>query len=127
MSKDTCLSDLKYNDKESEITDLNWEHAKLWHKIRDALYALPSSFKLDGNIPTIPATDLHAANTLLGAAIEDHIPTALNSLRAMWDDGAYGDCQFRRQPQTFPDVPFRQSASSGSRTLFGLESKVGIS
>jgi hypothetical protein len=67
---------------------------------------------------------LHAANTLLGAAIEEHIPVALNLIRQIWDPhGSYADCLFRRQPQTFPDVPFRRETGGGSETLFGIEAK----
>ena len=79
---------------------------------------------MEGALPNIPASDLHAANTLLGAAIEEHIPVALNLIRQVWDPkGDYADCLFRRQPQTFPDVPFRRETGAGSETLFGIEVK----
>jgi hypothetical protein len=79
---------------------------------------------MEGQLPNIPASDLHAANTLLGAAIEEHIPVALNLMRQIWDpQGNYADCLFRRQPQTFPDVPFRRETGAGSETLFGIEVK----
>jgi hypothetical protein len=79
---------------------------------------------MEGNLPQIPASDLHAANTLLGAAIEDHIPIALNQMRTIWDPTSeYADCLFKRQPQTFPDVPFRKETGQGVNTLFGIEIK----
>ena len=101
-----------------------WEHFQLWERVRESLYALPSSFRMEGMLPQIPASDLHAANSLLGTAIEDHIPIALNLMRRTWDpDSKYIDCLFTRQPQTFPDVPFRRETATGSTTLFGIEVK----
>jgi hypothetical protein len=105
-------------------TTKSWPHFDLWERVRETLYALPSSFRMEGNLPEIPASDLHAANTLLGAAIEDHIPLALNRLRLTWDPNSnYADCIFKRQPQTFPDVPFRRETAAGSQTIFGIEIK----
>jgi hypothetical protein len=119
------LPETQFAELPDEIqTDELWEHFKLWERIRETLYALPSSFRMEGNLPEIPAVDLHAANTLLGAAIEDYIPVALNRLRTTWDpSGEYADCVFKRQPQTFPDVPFRRETARGADTLFGIEIK----
>jgi hypothetical protein len=45
-------------------------------------------------------------------------------MRTTWDpDSKYADCLFKRQPQTFPDVPFRRETGTGSETLFGIEVK----
>jgi hypothetical protein len=105
-------------------SDQPWEQYELWERVRESLYALPAYFRMEGELPNIPASDLHAANTLLGAAIEEHIPVALNLIRQIWDpQGNYADCLFRRQPQTFPDVPFRRETGTGSETLFGIEVK----
>jgi hypothetical protein len=105
-------------------TDDEWTGFKLWERVKETLYALPASFRMEGNLPEIPASDLHAANTLLGAAIEDHIPVALNQLRRLWDPNSeYPDCLFKRQPQTFPDVPFRRETARGAETIFGIEIK----
>jgi len=113
-----------FPDKPGECPEATWEHLAVWERIKEALYSLPSSFKMEGHFPAIPASDLHSANTLLGAAIEEHIPTALNQMRATWDpSGDYGKCIFKRQPQTFPDVLFRKELIGGSETLFGIEIK----
>jgi len=72
----------------------------------------------------IPAADLHAANTPLGAVIEDSIPRTLNTLRTLWDpDRHYSAYALARQPQTFPDVPFRKMSGGSYETLFGIEVK----
>lgn len=113
-----------YADKKGEVPSSEWGHFDVWERIREILYSLPSYFKMEGSLPNIPAQDLHSANTLLGAAIEDHIPVALNQLRSTWDpDSEYTDCLFKRQPQTFPDVAFRRETADGSEVLFGIEIK----
>jgi hypothetical protein len=74
------------------------------------------------NLPGIPATDLHALNTALGAAIEDQVVRMLNVLRKAWDpNNAYPNHAFIRYPQTFPDV--RLTEPSGQNTLFGFDLK----
>lgn len=112
-----------YIDQTDEVPS-GWDHFELWERVKETLFALPSYFKMEGSMPNIPASDLHSANTLLGAAIEEHIPVALNLMRTTWDpESKYADCLFRRQPQTFPDVPFRRERTDGSETLFGIEIK----
>lgn len=104
-------------------TEKDWEHFELWERVVETLYALPSYFAVEGTLPIIPAADLHSANTLLGAVIEDAIPKTLNQLRTLWDpDREYSAYSFQRQPQTFPDVPFRK-LSGRPETLFGIEVK----
>lgn len=118
------LVEARYVDQADEVPDQDWEHYDLWVRVRETLFALPSYFRMEGNLPNIPARDLHSANTLLGAAIEDHIPVALNLLRSTWDPNSqYADCLFRRQPQTFPDVLLRRETTDGFETLFGIEVK----
>lgn len=113
-----------YIDQDDEIPRSEWEHYAVWDRIRETLYALPSYFRMEGSLPNIPAKDLHSANTFLGAAIEEHIPVALNQLRSTWDpESKYADCLFKRQPQTFPDVAFRRETAEGSEVLFGIEIK----
>ena len=114
----------RFADQPGERPDSTWAHSAVWERIRETLYSLPSSFKMEGHFPTIPASDLHSANTLLGAAIEEHIPVSLNQMRATWDpSGEYGECIFKRQPQTFPDVLFRKELEGGSEPVFGIEIK----
>jgi hypothetical protein len=121
MSK---LAAERYEDQPDEVPVESWPHRKVWERVREALFALPSYFRMEGNMPNIPASDLHSANTLLGAAIEEHIPVALNLMRSTWDpESEYADCLFRRQPKTFPDVQFRRETTEGSETLFGIEIK----
>lgn len=113
-----------YNDLDGETPSSEWEYYAVWEKIRETLYALPSYFRMEGSLPNIPAKDLHSANTLLGAAIEEHIPIALNQLRSTWDpESQYADCLFKRQPQTFPDVAFRRETADGNEVIFGIEIK----
>lgn len=108
-----------------EMVADGWEHAALLKRVQACLYLLPDTFRVDVQLPTIPASDLAAANTLLGSTIEDHIPIALNRMRDLWDrDNDYPGYVFRRQPQTFPDVIFvRQTADTVSAPLFGIEVK----
>jgi len=101
-----------------------WPYFHLWERVREALFALPAYFRIDAGLPAIPATDLHAANTLLGAVIEESIPRTLNQLRTLWDaDREFSDWEFHRQPQTFPDVVLRRVSPTGVETLFGIEIK----
>lgn len=101
-----------------------WEYFALWERVREALFALPAYFRIDAGLPAIPATDLHAANTLLGAVIEESIPRTLNQLRTLWDaNRQFSDWEFHRQPQTFPDVVLRRVSASGVEALFGIEIK----
>ena len=113
-----------YDDLADESPDPTWDDFEVWERVKEVLFALPSYFRMEGSMPNIPASDLHSANTFLGAAIEEHIPVALNLMRSTWDpESKYADCLFRRQPQTFPDVPFRRERTEGSETLFGIEVK----
>lgn len=58
-----------FPDKPGECPEATWEHLAVWERIKEALYSLPSSFKMEGHFPARPASDLHSANTLLGEAI----------------------------------------------------------
>lgn len=101
-----------------------WEHLELWQKVRECIYQLPDTFRLDVELPTLPASDLPAANTLLGTTIEDHIPVALNRLRNVGDrDNKYPAYVFKRQPQSFPDVVFVRPGAENETPLFGIEVK----
>src|SRR4051812_8769146 len=75
-----------FDDQADEVPATGWAYHKLWKAVRDCLFILPEAFDLGINLPALPAKDLHSANTLLGSAIEDHIPSALNKLRNIWDE-----------------------------------------
>jgi hypothetical protein len=96
--------------KEEEPKD--WEHYALWQRVKEVLYELPSHFKAVISVSGIPATDIFALGGLIGAAIEDNVVKALNSLRDKWDpDGEYADYEFERRPETFPDVRLKHKIS----------------
>lgn len=98
---------------------------KLQSGVRKALAALPIYFDFDNPIRGIDATDLHNINTLMGAAIENEVVTALNSLRTIWDeDNEWGDYSFHRSSQSFPDVRLMRRNTDGTIDIkFGIELK----
>jgi hypothetical protein len=105
-----------------ELPDPSWEHAILYKSVREAIATLPVYFRTETHISGVMATDLHTLNTVLGATIEEQVVRTLNLIRTAWDpDGRYALYSFVRQPQTFPDVRLRKSASDD--TLMGLELK----
>jgi len=100
----------------------DWEHRRLYERVRDAIAALPAYFRTETYISGVMATDLHTLNTVLGATIEDQVVGTLNTIRKTWDpDEAYSLYSFVRQPQTFPDVLLR-NASNGE-IILGIELK----
>ena len=105
--------------------DASWEHIELWRAVKKAISTLPSRFESELVISGVLATDLFAFNSSLGATIEEQVITSLNKLRTVWDpDQKYALYSFERQPQTFPDVVLRASASDVEpRVLMGIELK----
>lgn len=103
--------------------DPSWRHARLYERVRDAVFAVPNQFGSDVVIRGVQTTDLFNLNALLGAAIEDGVVNTLNALRPLWDaDEKYSMYSFVRQPQTFPDVRLQHSANP-SDVLLGIELK----
>jgi len=105
--------------------DSAWEHVALYKRVREALYALPSSFRPDLSISGVLATDLHTFNTSLGATIEAQVTDALNESREIWDpDKSYAHYRFVRQSQTFPDVILRSAnPAAADPIIMGIELK----
>lgn len=105
--------------------DSQWEHYELYKRVREALYALPSSFRPDLSISGVLATDLHTFNTSLGATIEAQVTSALNESREIWDpDKRYAHYRFVRQSQTFPDVILRSANPAATQSIImGIELK----
>ncbi len=102
----------------------NWEHVDLWRRVKDALNALPIHFRSDTFIEGINATDIFTLNSALGATIENQVVETLNLLRSVWDPAnAYQTYAFIRQPQTFPDVVFRDVSRPDIPPLLGIELK----
>lgn len=123
MANAASLDESALSPQADETPGKTWEHRELWDRVKDALSILPEHFDFPTLIEGIPAPDIPSANTLLGSGIEAHIPRALNRIRHIWDpDGKYEEFSFTRQPQVFPDVPFRELKPNG-RTLFALEIK----
>ena len=114
-------------DLSDEVPPTDWKHLDLWKRVNEALYLLPSHFDFETELRGIAAADIPSANTLLGAGIEDHIPKALNKLKAVWDPkGEYPDYFFIRQPQVFPDVLLRSTKpddANNEKVLFAIEVK----
>lgn len=103
--------------------DARWEHRRLFERVREAVFAVPTNFRSDVVIRGVQVTDLFNLNALLGAAIEAGVVSTLNSLRPLWDgDDRYAMYSFVRQPQTFPDVRL-QSSADPSDILLGIELK----
>ena len=123
MAKAASLDESALAPQADELPAADWPHKALWERVKDALSVLPEHFDFPTIIEGVPAPDIPSANTFLGSGIEAHIPKALNRMREMWDpEGKYEDYAFVRQPQVFPDVPFRQMKPDGE-TLFALEIK----
>lgn len=78
------------------------------------------------NVEGIEVNDLFSINTLLGGTIEAQTVMLLNSLRSIWDpQGKWADKEFRRYPESFPDVRLVGSNKDDS-PLIGIELKGGI-
>ena len=105
------------------LPESDWNHAQLYHNIREAIVSLPSNFHSTTNISGILATDLHTLNTVLGATIEEKVVSTLNEIRAIWDPlQKYAFYRFVRQAQTFPDVLFHKAGDDRDIVL-GIELK----
>jgi hypothetical protein len=101
-----------------------WAHCELWHRVKDALNALPIHFRSDTFIEGINATDIFTLNSALGATIENQVVETLNQMRSVWDPANhYQTHAFFRQPQTFPDVIFRDMSDATAAPVMGIELK----
>lgn len=101
---------------------------KVYERVREALFALPTYFRSDTSIEGILATDIFTLNAAFGATIEDQVVSTLNRMREVWDpDEKFMYYRFVRQPQTFPDVLLRRDISGmdegDSEILLGIELK----
>ena len=101
---------------------------KVYERVREALFALPTYFQSDTSIEGILATDIFTLNAAFGATIEDQVVSTLNRMREVWDpDEQFMYYRFVRQPQTFPDVLLRKDTSGTDRheseILLGIELK----
>lgn len=95
---------------------------QLRENIIEALGAVAVHFDSTISIEGIEATDLFGMNQLLGGAIETQTVTVLNRLRDIWDpDDKYACYEFRRYPESFPDV--RLVPVMGGTPLIGIELK----
>lgn len=104
-----------------EPTD--WQHYRLWQRVREALYALPGYFRSSTVIEGMLATDIFTLNQPLAATIEEQVVYTLNGMRSVWDPAKeYQSYHFVRQPQTFPDVLLRRQ-TNGRHILMGIELK----
>lgn len=96
----------------------------LQQRVIETLQAMPSYFKFDTTIEGVHATDLQAANTLLGASIEVQVVATLNRLRELWDpDQEWQGFRFERQSQTFPDVRLIRHRGTQVEIALGIELK----
>jgi hypothetical protein len=101
----------------------NDQRTDLYNGLRDAIEAIPLYFKSPIIIEGLSATDLFSMNTLLGSAIEEQTVSILNSLRSVWDkDARWGDREFRRYPESFPDVRLVKN-NADTDPLIGIELK----
>ena len=99
-----------------------WEHYELYGRVREALMVVPQYFESQIRIVGIPATDIFAFNTILGATIEERVVETLNKMRPVWDpDDEYALYSFVRQSQTFPDVLFKKPGNEDP--VLGIELK----
>ena len=101
---------------------------KVYERVREALFALPTYFRSDTSIEGILATDIFTLNAAFGATIEDQVVSTLNQMREVWDpDEQFMYYRFIRQPQTFPDVLLKRDTSEideqDSEILLGIELK----
>lgn len=98
------------------------ERTELREGVVRALRAVPMHFSSTINIEGLSATDLFSMNTLLGGAIEDQTVATLNVTRSIWDpSGRWGDYEFKRYAESFPDV--RLESNKESCPLIGIELK----
>lgn len=109
----------------SQPAGLSEDQIRLWEGTRDALFALPSSFRSRLVVQDVLATDLHAFASALGASIEVQVVAALNAQRDLWDpNGEWALYRWERQAQRFPDVVLRTAAPGKSaEPLMGIELK----
>lgn len=99
------------------------ERTELRAGVIKALSALPMHFTSPIAIEGIEANDLFSINTLLGGTIEAQAVMVLNSLRDIWDPtGRWADKEFRRFPESFPDVRLVGTDRSQA-PLIGIELK----
>ncbi len=101
---------------------------KVYERVHEALFALPTYFRSDTSIEGILATDIFTLNAAFSATIEDQVVSTLNRMREVWDpDEKFMYHRFVRQPQTFPDVLLRRDASGTdgheNEILLGIELK----
>jgi hypothetical protein len=117
-------------DKVSPLDD--WEHLKLWERVTELFYALPSSFKTELVVRGINVTEIFSVGSAFATVIESQVVSILNGLRDQWDpDEQYLQYSFLRQSQTFPDVLLKntqqdeaeESEESEQRIIFGIELK----
>jgi hypothetical protein len=114
----------QFADQDDEIPSKEWEYYHLWKAVHGCLFSLPEVFHLEFSLPGLRARDLPSANTLMGSAIEEHIPKALNKMRSIWDeDSKYADLIFKRQPQVFPDVVLVRAGDPKAVPVMGIEVK----
>lgn len=99
------------------------ERTELRAGVIKALHALPMHFASPIVIEGVDATDLFSMNTLLGGTIEAQTVTILNGMRSIWDpSGRWADREFRRYPESFPDVRLVRS-NRDDEPLIGIELK----
>ncbi len=102
--------------------------SKVYERVREALFALPTYFRSDTSIEGILATDIFTLNAAFGATIEAQVVSTLNRMREVWDpDEKFMYHRFVRQSQTFPDVLLRRDTSGTgeheNEVLLGIELK----
>ena len=101
----------------------SWEHYSLYHRVIDAVYAVPAHFVSRTTIEGLAATDLQTLNTVLGATIEQQVVATLNGMRSAWDPSEqYQRYFFQRQAQVFPDVLLKAD-QNGQDIVLGIELK----
>jgi hypothetical protein len=107
------------------LPDSTWQHAELYGRVREAIFALPAYFTTPTTISGINATEIFTLSAALGATIEDQTVATLNAMRPIWDpDDQYQLYHFVRQPQVFPDVLLMTNNPIASeRILLGIELK----
>ncbi|XOF33601.1 MAG: hypothetical protein ACL93V_16650 [Candidatus Electrothrix sp. YB6] len=109
-----------------EVPATDWDHYKLFKRVKEAIYSLPLYFRTETNIEGISATDIFTLNSALGATIESQVVQTLNNMRALWDpDEEYVMYSFVRQSQTFPDVLLKKIGDSSdvAEIILGIELK----
>lgn len=99
------------------------ERTELRRGVVKALQALPMHFTSPIVIEGVEATDLFSINSLLGGTIEAQTVSILNGMRSIWDPlGRWSDREFRRYPESFPDVRLVRS-NRDEEPLIGIELK----